>query len=136
MLIGFDASRAFLKENTGTENYSFNLLKALAKIDTKNDYLIYLRSSENLLVKKFFPKNFQFKVIKPYRLWTQVGLALETWNNPADVLFIPAHTMPILRRRKIGITNYKLQITNSSKFIVTIHDLGVEYLPGFHKFPG
>lgn len=147
MLIGFDASRAFLKESTGTENYSFNLLKALAKIDTKNDYLIYIRYSENLVVKKFFPKNFQFKVIKPYRLWTQVGLALETWTNPVDVLFIPAHTLPILRRRSFMVNGLlgkgasdpneppTINHQHSTKYVVTIHDLGVEYLPGFHKFP-
>lgn len=146
MLIGFDASRAFLKENTGTENYSYNLLKALAKIDAKNYYLIYLRNSENLAVKRFFPNNFQFKVIKPYRLWTQVGLAIETWKNPVDIMFIPSHTLPILRRRSFMVNSSSGKTSDpherstindkpSTKYVVTIHDLGVEYLPGFHKFP-
>ena len=45
MLIGFDASRAFASEATGTENYSLNLLKALAKVDRKNKYRVYLRST-------------------------------------------------------------------------------------------
>ena len=44
MLIGFDASRAFVNEATGTENYSLNLLRALAKIDRKNRYRVYVRS--------------------------------------------------------------------------------------------
>src|SRR3990167_7120298 len=43
MLIGFDASRAFVPEVTGTENYSLNLLKALAKADRKSRYRVYLR---------------------------------------------------------------------------------------------
>lgn len=43
MLIGFDASRAFVGEATGTENYSLNLLRALAKIDRENRYRVYLR---------------------------------------------------------------------------------------------
>ncbi len=191
MLIGFDASRAFVREATGTENYSLNLLKALAKVDRKNRYRVYLRSfagpvssflpasaprpflnSDEIPDLKFdskkgrvravgpakpdssaatrktdfnWPSNFEFKVIRPNRLWTQVGLAWETWRNPVDVLFIPAHTLPILRRRKIRISNCslsrilfrksKFQISNFSKCVVTIHDLGVEYLPGYHKFP-
>ncbi len=35
MVIGFDASRAFANWRTGTENYSYQLLKALKKIDEK-----------------------------------------------------------------------------------------------------
>lgn len=136
MLIGFDASRAFVDEATGTENYSLNLLKSLAKIDRENRYRVYLRESAQGIVKSVqseedlslytnhlsLPNNFEFKIIRPSRLWTQVGLALETWKNPVDLLFVPAHTLPILRNPKI-------------KTVVTIHDLGVEYLPGHHQFP-
>src|SRR3989344_9190031 len=173
MLIGFDASRAFASEATGTENYSRNLLRALAKIDRKNRYRVYLRGSSQFMVdssqinktvnrepitKNFiWPANFEFKVIRPYRLWTQVGLALETWRNPVDLLFVPAHTLPIFRRRNIAFSNFqfplsnylkifqlksrksmidgKWQMVNRSKYVVTIHDLGVEYLPGYHQFP-
>ena len=140
MLIGFDASRAFVGEATGTENYSLNLLRALAKIDRKNRYRVYLRSTlggygdETRIVrglrrtsplnetpnnpsdltgqagivtdKRFtndWPQNFEFKVIRPRRLWTQVGLALETWRNPVDILFVPAHTLPVLRRRALWV---------------------------------
>jgi glycosyltransferase involved in cell wall biosynthesis len=127
MLIGFDASRAFGKENTGTENYSLNLLKALAKIDRKNHYRVYLRGfsgdkTPNLPNSPNLPDNFQLRPIYPNRLWTQIGLALETWRAPVDVLFVPAHTLPVLR-------NYRV------KTVVTMHDLGVEYLPNYHKFP-
>ena len=123
MLIGFDASRAFVPEVTGTENYSLNLLKALAKADRKSRYRVYLRGQSGksksgvwsitknkpgleLPYKqglKKWPKNFEFKTIHPNRLWTQVGLALETWRNPVDILFIPAHTLPILRRRSFMV---------------------------------
>ena len=165
MLIGFDASRAFVPEVTGTENYSLNLLKALAKADRKSRYRVYLRGQSGksksgvwsitknkpgleLPYKqglKKWPKNFEFKTIHPNRLWTQVGLALETWRNPVDILFIPAHTLPILRRRSFMVygswdKNYnpdeRLTINHKpTKYVVTIHDLGVEYLPGYHQFP-
>ena len=153
MLIGFDASRAFVREATGTENYSLNLLWALAEVDRKNRYRVYVRKNPNstrprpsrdevgkLQIPNYqWPKNFEFKVIWPSRLWTQIGLALETWKSPVDILFIPAHTLPILRRRKIGIFNFQFSIFNfyakEAKYIVTIHDLGVEFLPGYHQFP-
>ena len=145
MLIGFDASRAFIEEATGTENYSLNLLRALAGIDRKNRYRVYVRSGsqftsllrsgravhssqlrksvnrERITDSYVWPKNFEFVKIGPYRFGTQLGLAREIWKNPPDVLFIPAHTLPVVRRHNI-------------RTVVTIHDLGVEYLPGYHQF--
>ncbi len=199
MLIGFDASRAFVAEATGTENYSLNLLRALAKIDRRNRYRVYLRdfpfsnfqfpfidqlSNRSISKSKIngqwpmangkfrWPSNFEPVPIRPSRFWTQAGLALETWKNPVDLLFVPAHTLPILRRRRIGFSNLHIpfsnyfelarnklsyfpfnnfsnrksknrksmangqwSMVNRTKYVVTIHDLGVEYLPGYHQFP-
>jgi glycosyltransferase involved in cell wall biosynthesis len=59
------------------------------------------------------------KVIPFRHLWTQVGLAWETWKHPPlDVLWIPAHTLPVLR--KPGI-----------KTVVTIHGLEYQWLPEY-----
>lgn len=117
MIIGFDASHAFTQKKTGTENYSYQLLKHLAAIDHKNTYLVYIRSR----IKENFPKNFIFKVINWPRLWTQGGLAIETFKDNLDVLFVPAHTLPVIRRKGL-------------KTVVTVHDLGSEYLPSMHQF--
>lgn len=135
MKIGFDASRAFIDQATGTENYSLNLLRALAAIDRKNLYRVYVRplgywvgrslgkkSQQPNYLKTQLPPNFEIVKIGPSRLWTQIGLALETWRRPVDVLFVPAHTLPVLRNPQV-------------KTVVTIHDLGVEFLPGYHQFP-
>lgn len=126
--IGIDGSRAFSKRRTGTENYSYQLLKKLAKIDHKNKYLIYLRPSfpkelgeerEEERIDKW-PKNFKFKILEYFRLWTQFGLALQTFKDSMDVLFVPAHTTPLIH--KPGL-----------KTVVTVHDLGSEYLPKTHQ---
>ncbi len=119
MVIGFDGSRAFAKDKTGTENYSFQLLKSLSKIDQTNTYIIFLRPGVNIKASEW-PSNFQFKVLEYPRLWTQVGLSLETFKTALDVLFIPAHTLPIIR--KPGL-----------KTVITVHDLGAEYLPHMHQ---
>jgi glycosyltransferase involved in cell wall biosynthesis len=59
-------------------------------------------------------KNINFKY-----LWTQVGLAWETWKKPQiDVLWIPAHTLPVLRMPGI-------------QTVVTIHGLEYQWLPEY-----
>lgn len=118
MIIGFDGSRAFQKDRTGTENYSYRLLKALAKIDRKNQYAVYIRPG--VKAGNGWPGNFAFKVIPWPRFWTQGGLALQTLKDPLDVLFVPAHTLPVIRRPGL-------------KTVVTVHDLGSEYLPAMHQ---
>lgn len=133
MLIGFDGSRAFVKNRTGTENYSYQLLVNLAKIDKENNYIIYLRpGNEQVLsygnkIEGEWPDNFQFKVLAPEGracyfkfFWTQFWLALQTFKDPLDILFTPAHTLPLVR--KPGL-----------KTVMTVHDLGAEYLPGMHQ---
>ncbi len=119
MNIGFDASRAFIGKKTGTENYSYQILSHLQKLDHHNKYFIYVRAgfSRPLELGSENPT----PTIIPYpRLWTQAGLALQTFKDPLDVLFIPAHTLPIIR--KPGL-----------KTVITVHDLGAEYLPSTHQ---
>lgn len=119
MIIGFDGSRAFLKDKTGTENYSYQLLKHLLKIDQKNNYIIYTKKCP---IGHDFVKDAQNAVVREInlpRLWTQLGLAWHTLIDKLDLLFIPAHTLPIFR--KPGL-----------KTVMTVHDLGAEYLPKMH----
>ncbi len=124
--IGFDGSRAFVSGRTGTENYSYQLLKNLAKIDTFNHYLVYVRPgfSHNPFGfaqgKEPWPSNFEFKEINWSRLWTQGGLAKQTFQDKLDVLFVPAHTSPLIHRPGL-------------KTVVVVHDLGAEYLPKMHQ---
>jgi len=119
MIIGFDGSRAFNKNRTGTENYSYQLLLHLAKIDIENHYLVYIRPGSSVNSNNW-PDNFKFITIPFPRLWTQAGLALQTFKDHLDVLFIPSHTLPLIH--KPGLTT-----------ILTVHDLGAEYLPTMHQ---
>lgn len=118
MVIGFDGSRAFAKDRTGTENYSYQLLRVLAKIDRNNQYIIYLRTQGVPL--QGWLDNFQLREIHWPRFWTQAGLALQTFKDKLDILFVPAHTLPLIR--KPGL-----------KTVITVHDLGSEYLPSMHQ---
>src|SRR3989344_5086282 len=123
MVIGFDGSRAFQEGRTGTENYSYQLLKSLLGLDSKNKYIVYLSPTKNnTIVTNIvgWAKNVEVKVINWLRLWTQGGLAVQTFRDKLDVLFVPAHTLPVIRRPGL-------------RTVVTVHDLGSEYLPSMHQ---
>jgi len=118
MRIGFDGSRAFIENKTGTENYSYQILKTLLKIDKKNEYIIYVRPGT--ITDAIVQHNARVVTINWPRLWTQVGLAKQTFQDNLDILFVPAHTSPLIHKRGL-------------KTVVTVHDLGSEYLPRAHQ---
>ena len=124
MIIGIDGSRAFIKNRTGIEEYSYQVIKNLR--DKLNDQrvILYVKKTNNLQLTTYngvvkindleLPKSWQIKVIKFPRFWTQIGLSLEMLLHPVDVLFIPAHTVPIIHPKKT---------------IVVIHGLEYEFCP-------
>jgi glycosyltransferase involved in cell wall biosynthesis len=114
MLIGIDASRANLPHKTGTEWYAYHLIQNFKKIaDPQDQFILY--SKEKLIGDLgILPKNFSSKILKwpPKFLWTQLRLAWEMlWHKP-DILFVPAHTIPVF---------------HPSKTITTLHDVGFEH---------
>ncbi len=120
MTIGIDGSRAFIKNRTGTENYAFKIIEGLANIDRSNTYHIFLHPKNKINFNKW-PQNFKFRTIPYIRLWTQIGLGLETFKDRSlNLLFIPSHTLPIVKRPGL-------------KTVITVHDLGAEYLPATHQ---
>ena len=106
MRIGIDASRAGDLLRTGTESYSYELIKHLLALPEakKHEWILYTKEN-----------------IKLPRLWTQLGLAFKTWTDNLDVLWIPAHTLPILRNPKV-------------KTVVTIHGIEYEWLPAYENW--
>ncbi len=115
--IGIDASRAFVEDPAGPEYYSLNIIKSLAKIDKLNSYILYLRPGQSPNFK--LPENFTAKQLRWPRLWTQIGLAAEIFRHKPDVLFIPAHTLPLL-------THF---ILPQLPIVVTVHGLEGKFLP-------
>jgi glycosyltransferase involved in cell wall biosynthesis len=99
MIIGIDASRANLVRKTGTEWYSFYLIKNLAEIDKTNTYWLYLNQPPRAELREAVKgnPNFSFKLLKwPFlSFWTLGRLTLEMLYRRPDVLFIPAHTLPL-----------------------------------------
>lgn len=115
MLIGIDASRAALARRTGTENYSLQLIRHLLALESGHRYRLYFsRPPEASL----FPSASDLRIIPFPRLWTHVRLSWEMAFRPPDVLFVPAHVLPVVHPRRS---------------VATVHDLGYLYYPEAHR---
>jgi glycosyltransferase involved in cell wall biosynthesis len=132
MIVGIDASRAFFKNRTGIEEYSYQVIKNLVnelgghrtrlaetfeQTRELRRVVLYVRKNQEIDFK--LPENWEIKVIKWPYFWTQIGLSLELLFHPVDVLFIPAHTVPIIHPRNT---------------LVTIHGLEYEFYPEAYSF--
>jgi len=123
MIIGIDASRANRPNKTGTEWFSWHLIEEFKKI-IKSDNKVSLYTNVQLIgdLGKL-PANFIEKRLAwpPKYLWTQIRFWWELLLNPPDILWVPAHTLPLLPiRRRI-------------KVIATVHDVGFKRFPELYK---
>lgn len=121
MLIGIDASRAVSKQKTGTEYYSYEIIKNILNIDHADKFVLYAPHSpakgDSLLA---FTENTQWRIIPLGRLWSQLRLSWELlFHRPRPyVMFEPAHTIPLFA---------------PGKMVVTVHDLGFIHFPKLYS---
>ncbi len=115
MIIGIDASRATYAERTGTENYSLFLIRALLNLETEHRFRLYFNSAPEPHL--FAAERAELRIIPLPRLWTHLRLSLEMTTRAPDVLFVPAHVLPLVHPRHST---------------VTVHDLGYIYYPEAH----
>lgn len=107
MIIGIDASRANEQEKTGTEWYAFSVIQELKSIiPTTVHVVLYVREESATAggpLLTVLPKNWRVAVLRwpPRILWTQLRLSLEQLLHPPDILYIPAHTIPILHPKRV-----------------------------------
>lgn len=118
MTIGIDASRAFVKTKTGIEEYSFQVIKHLCDKLEKEQVILYCNPAINIRPDFKLPASWKIKFLRAPIFWTQARLSLEILFHPVDVLFVPAHTVPIIHPKNT---------------IVTIHGLEYEFCPGAYS---
>jgi glycosyltransferase involved in cell wall biosynthesis len=100
----------------GTRVYILNVLRYLGKIDPESRFLIYHKGEFNPeLTPPIFP-NYEVIQKKSPCAWTQTRLAYELWKERPEVLWMPMHNIPLVRRSGL-------------KTVVTIHDLAFKYFP-------
>lgn len=112
MKIGIDASRAFLKQRTGIEEYSYQVIKNLTNYLQNEQVILYIRKNQQIDFR--LPEKWKIKEIRFPIFWTQFGLSLEMLFHPVEKLFVPAHTVPMIHPKST---------------IVTVHGLEYEFLP-------
>ncbi|MCX6030114.1 MAG: glycosyltransferase family 1 protein [Chloroflexi bacterium] len=117
MLIGIDASRAMTARRTGTETYSLNLIRALIGLGTEHRFRLYTNGAAHVPGISEMPGT-SIRPIPFPRLWTHVRLSAEMMTRPPDVLFVPAHVLPLFHGRRS---------------VVTVHDLGYLSFPAAHR---
>ena len=115
MRIGIDA-RFWHSSNTGIGQYTKGLVKALAKIDRKNEYVIFLRKKD-LEEWDIGASNFRPVVvdIMHYSFAEQIILPWIFLSHRLDL---------------IHFANFNFPILYPGKFVVTIHDLARYVFPG------
>ena len=113
MLVGIDASRSVADRPTGTEVYSLRLIQALLALESPHRFRLYFRSQPP--TGGF--AGAELRAIPFRRAWTHARLSWEMARNPPDVLFVPAHVLPLV---------------HPSTSLVTVHDLGYLHFPEAH----
>lgn len=109
MKIGIDASRAFIKNRTGIEEYSYQVIKNLLRSLKGHRLVLYIRKNQKVSFDEGRYKNLEIREIRFRRFWTQIGLAFEMIFSPVDVLFVPAHTVPWMHPKKTVVTIHGLE---------------------------
>ncbi len=105
----------------GTRVYLYNLLKYFGKLSPQNDFLIYHKNKFNSQLTPPNFSNYYFKKINFPLLWTQTSFSWNIWKENVDILWMPMHNIPLLRKKRL-------------KTIVTIHDLAFKKFPQYFTF--
>lgn len=117
-IFGIDASRAARAHRTGTETYSLELIKALAKLASPRRYF-RLYAPHPPQPTDWPASPYVETCIIPWpRLWTHLRLAAEMQLHPPATLFVPAHVLPLYC---------------PVPAVVTVHDLGYLHYPDAHR---
>ncbi|MFC2029535.1 glycosyltransferase family 4 protein [Chloroflexota bacterium] len=117
MLIGIDASRSSSIHRTGTENYSYHLIRELLALRSPHVLRLYFRDEPPLGLCERCGAEAECSVMPFPRLWTHARLSWEMRQNPPDLLFVPSHVLPVVHPRRC---------------VATVHDLGYHYHPEAH----
>lgn len=117
MNIGIDCSRIEIKQKTGTEWYSYYIVRNILNIDRENQYFLFSR-------EKLSDEFINFQNVKNIvlswpikKFWTMIKLSSGIRKYNLDLFFSPAHNLPICKCKKI----------------ITWHDLGYEYYSEYYS---
>lgn len=93
--IGIDGNEANVSNRVGSNIYAFELLHAIAKLNSNNRFTVYLKD-QPLPDMPANSSRWQYRIITPKKFWTQIRLPLDLqMHRPRpDVFFSPGHYAP------------------------------------------
>ena len=100
-------------QRSGTENYSVEIIQALAALPKRPDLTLYTRAGQESPPTQ----GTHVRESGPRRLWTHIGLSRAMMRDRPHALFVPSHVVPLAHPRAS---------------VVTVHDLGYLYEPDAH----
>src|SRR5690349_20617572 len=112
--IAVDASRAANQPRTGTEWYSFEVIRALIGLPDRPPLTLYHRDDPDPQIDG---GNVHHVRLPQRRLWTHVGLSRAMRRDKPAALYVPSHVIPLGHPRAS---------------VVTVHDLGYLAEPDAH----
>lgn len=92
-------------EPTGIGVYVRNILRALARVDSENEYVLY---SNEPIRQKIDAANFSEKILRFPRFWSYLRLPFEFVNGAYDLLFVPKEQLPPFLRPPTVVVVYDL----------------------------
>ena len=92
-------------EPTGIGVYVRNILRALARVDPDNEYVLY---SNEPIRQKIDAPNFHEKILRFPRFWSYLRLPFEFIGHRYDLLFVPKEQVPPFLRPPTVVVVYDL----------------------------
>ncbi len=107
--IAIDASRAFLHERTGIEEYSYQVIRHLRAEIGSERVTLFLRRGTAENIDFDLPECWRVKELWAPRLWTYARLSLALlWHRPTH-LFVPGHIVPPIHPKNTTVVIHGLE---------------------------
>lgn len=119
MKIGIDVNEANTTNRVGSNQYAYEIIKAIESIDQETQFTLY--SSKPIINDLPAERsNWHYRVIPPAKLWTQWRLPLDLYTHSPrpDVFFTPGHYSPRV---------------SPVPTVVSVMDLAFLYFPNFFR---
>jgi glycosyltransferase involved in cell wall biosynthesis len=120
MKIAIDASRAFLHERTGIEEYSYQLIKHLRTPLEEHEVILYLRNGTKENIDFELPSTWKVKVLRMPRLWTYLRFSSSLLFSRPKKLLVPGHIVPPIHPKDTTVVihglEYEVQPDSYSKY--------------------
>ena len=98
MIIGIDASKSAVENKTGIENFVYQLILALSKLNQKNTF--YLYTDTHLPEELKTNNNFIEKFVPPHRFWNKFHLSRALLRDKPECYLQPTYSFPPFAPKK------------------------------------